>query len=200
MAEPYYSIRCPTCLATNSVNKNIAVNKIISCISCKRGFAFKDALAQKSEQKNATKDITVDAFTIVDSVGNVFWIIAAVGIITLSLIARFYVDDMDGPEFLWFYMKLFVGLIIISSMTRWFWKDIIAVSLIGFILFEFVAVLRLIDGLLMGMRNFWGMAIFMVVGGLLFFVRAHHVSSLSSDGDCSSGSGGCGGGCGGCGG
>ncbi len=199
MAEPYYSIRCPTCLATNAVNKNISVNKIITCISCKRGFAFKDALPQKNDLKNkATKEIVVNEFTITDSVGNVFWIIAAVSIIALSLIARFYVDDMDGPEFLWFYIKLFLALIILSSMTRWLWRDIIAVSLVPFILFELVAIIRLIDGILMGMSNFWDMVIFMVIGGVIFFLRAHHVSSSSSDGDCSSG--GCSSGCGGCGG
>lgn len=202
-----YSIRCPTCLATNSVDKNISVNKVISCKSCLQKFVFKNALPIKSEVNDETiNNPVIDNIQIVETFGLFSWITGLLLIILTSLIVRNHIDEMKGPDFLFFYILLFVGVFILSSLVRWFWKDIIAISLLGFIFFELVAVIRYIDASKNGMKNFGFMIILMIIGGIIFFIRAKHLnnhSGFAGSSGCSSSScsgGGCGGGCGGCGG
>ncbi len=199
----YYSIRCPTCLATNSVVKNASVSKVITCNKCKRKFEFKDALPMKTE--NNIKPISSKALSEIRQLENLSisnWVISIIGIILIVIVVRLYDMDMLGSDFIVFYIFTFIITILVNTLCRWYWKDILSVSILGFVLFELIGVVRYIDALNNDMQNFSGLQATMFIGGVLFFVRTKHFNNTdNSSGDCSSCSGGsCGGGCGGCGG
>jgi len=198
-----FTIRCPVCLANNSVNKNISVNKIINCISCKRNFEFKNALPVKNAQQDKiVSSQAIDEIKIEANLGPIAWIVSLISILLISLIIREYVEDFEGPKFLVFYFIFFIVIYLISTFSRWYWKDCIAVSVVGLIAFEVPAMIRYFDATNNGMENFTVMIVTMLVGGIIFFLRAQHLKDTGDFfGDCSSCSGGgCGGGCGGCGG
>ncbi len=199
----YYSIRCPTCLATNSVAKNSSVNKIINCNKCKRKFEFKDALPMKTENhpESVSSKVLNEIYQLENlSISN--WVISVIAIILIIIVVRLYDIDMLGSDFIVFYIFTFIITILINTLCRWYWKDILSVSILGFVLFELIGVVRYIDASNNAMQNFSGLQATMFIGGVLFFVRAKHFNNTgNSSGDSSSCSGGsCGGGCGGCGG
>lgn len=196
-------IRCPVCLLRRSVAKNIPVREVINCAKCGQSFEFQNALPDKSAVANTKADpsIALGNYTVVEEVGWSFWFLSLLlSLITILLVSGLAVD-MRGTEFLWLYFFFFIALWSVSSILRWIWKDHIALSVVACLIFEAVAILRFTDGWPQGMRDFSGMLMMMVGGGVVFFVRAEHMSRRG-DGSagCSSGYGGCGGGCGGCGG
>jgi hypothetical protein len=124
-----------------------------------------------------------------------------------------FFGTMQGPDFLGLYLGWFFLTRLTVMFLRHFGHDTTATTLIGLVCYELLAVARIIAGTAHGLHR-WGFLIaMMVVGGLIFFLRAEHLkkgdgsswitscgtgSSCSGGGGC--GGGGCGGGCGGCGG
>jgi hypothetical protein len=110
---------------------------------------------------------------------------------------------LKGPEFLEFYLILFVAILALLIMLRKLWGDTLHLTVIALLVFEGIGIVRFMDASAAGMHKFQIMFIMMGVGGVLFFLRAHHMNDASWSSDCSSCSNcsGCGGGggCGGCG-
>lgn len=125
-----------------------------------------------------------------------------------------FFHTMRGPEFLFLYFAWFVLTFAAVLILRHRGLDKPLTTFSGLLVYEGFAVIRLIDGSAHGLHRWENLIIMMVIGGLVFFVRASHSGDGNSSGgffhSCSSGSGcgsgsscggGCGGGgCGGCGG
>lgn len=119
-----------------------------------------------------------------------------------------FLHTMRGPDFL----LLFGGWFIVTFggvlVFRWCVRDTPITTILGVICFESLGVARIIDGSAHGMHKWLFLILMMILGGLIFFLRADHFQNTgNSDGGSwwgsSCGSSGCGGGgsgCGGCGG
>jgi hypothetical protein len=126
-------------------------------------------------------------------------------------------QNMPGEEFLVFYGLWLLALRVTVLILRSKGFDTALVTMSGIGAFLVPGMLRYMVGSAHGMHRWGFMFIMMVVGTIVFILRAHHFdnmggggwtsgcSSCSSTSSCSSGGGGCGsscggGGCGGCGG
>ncbi|MDH5355964.1 MAG: hypothetical protein OEY09_16090 [Gammaproteobacteria bacterium] len=202
MADEYL-ILCPVCLHKHAAPKNIPVQQSIICNKCGRHFEFQNALPDKSSELEhpASSKSSISDYQIIDQVGWSFWLTSLLMLFACISLSRSLTIGMDGPSFIIFYFLLFLTLWIGSTFTRWMWKENIAISVVAFLIFEGIGTYRLFDGWSSGMRKFELLAVFMIIGGYIFFVRARHMrGSRDGSGGCSGGGGGCGGGCGGCGG
>ena len=203
-------IRCPVCLASQPVKKDISPNQQLHCGNCKRSFAVKNGLPLNEDSvvsyANSVPSVPADIInTHQAATGTVIatWIIGfIIWIFTISK-ARPYMATLNGPDFLDFYFIVFIAIIVILIVLRKFWLDTMHFSIIAFLIFEGIGLIRYIDASAAGMHKFLIMFIMMGVGGVLFFLRAHHMDEVDWSSDCSSCSNcsGCGGGggCGGCG-
>src|SRR5580692_5947155 len=83
-----------------------------------------------------------------------------------------FLHTMDGPDFLFVYAGWFVVSFVAVLVFRWSGRDSAATTLIGFLCYESLGVVRIIVGSAYGMHR-WGFLIaMMIVGGLVFFLRA----------------------------
>lgn len=117
-----------------------------------------------------------------------------------------FLHTMRGPDFL----VLFAVWFLITFCGVWLFRcrdrDTPVTTLLGLACFEALGIARIMDGSAHGMHNWAFLILMMIIGGLIFFLRAEHFQNDGSNGSCSGGSsscssgGGCGGGGGGCGG
>ena len=126
-----------------------------------------------------------------------------------------FLHTMRGPDFLllfgvWF-LVTFGGVL----LFRWRGQDTPFTTITGLAGYELLGIVRIIDGSAHGMHNWGFLILMMIIGGIIFLIRAEHFENTGNDGSggswwnsnssggssgCSSGGGGCGGGGGGCGG
>ena len=203
-------IRCPVCLVSQTVKQDISPNQQLHCGNCQRSFAAKNGLPLKEDSAisyaNNTPLTPASVVTTQPAASRnviVTWLLGFVlWIFTISK-ARPYMASLKGPDFLEFYIIVFFTILVILILARRLWEDTMHVTLIALLIFEGIGIVRYIDASAAGMHKFQIMFFMMGVGGVLFFVRAHHTNNMSWSSDCSSCSScsGCGGGggCGGCG-
>jgi len=111
-----------------------------------------------------------------------------------------FLPALSGPDFLLLYFVWFVVMYGTVLLFRWSGKDTPMVTLCGIAGYELLGVLRIIIGSLYGKENWGFLILMMVIGGIIFLLRASHLQSNGDGGgwwnsSCSGGSG-----CGGCGG
>jgi hypothetical protein len=122
-----------------------------------------------------------------------------------------FLHTMKGPDFLWLFVGWFVAVRLTVAGLRAGGFDTAATTFLGLLCFEALGFARIVVGSSHGLHKWEFLYLLMFVGGVIFFVRARHLNSDTSDREwfsssgssCSSGSssgGGCGGGGGGCGG
>jgi uncharacterized membrane protein YgcG len=123
-----------------------------------------------------------------------------------------FLHTMRGPDFLLLYFIWFIVTFGTVLLFRWRGKDTPLVTLGGLACYELLGLVRIIVGSMHGMQKWDFLILMMVIGGVIFLIRASFNQSNGDGGswwssNCSSGSscgggGGCGsgGGCGGCGG
>jgi len=206
-------IRCPVCLASQPVKKDISPNQQLHCGNCKRSFAVKSGLPLNEDSViSYTSDEPSTSVSVIETqpavTRNVIaaWVTGfIIWTFTISK-ARPYMATLKGPDFLEFYFIVFIAILVILIVLRKLWEDSKHLSVIALLVFESIGLVRFIDASAAGMHKFQFMFIMMGVGGVLFFLRAHHMNNVSWSSDCSSCSNcsscsGCGGGggCGGCG-
>lgn len=132
-----------------------------------------------------------------------------------------FLHTMRGPDFLLLFAVWFVVTFCGVLLFRWGGHDTPINTLSGFLAYELLGAVRIIDGSAHGMHRWGFLILMMIVGGLVFFIRAKRFnnsgdncssggwwsgggwgggSSCSGGGGGGGGCGGGGGGCGGCGG
>lgn len=196
-------IRCPVCLSAQSIAKQTPPEKRIYCGNCRHDFQYRNGLALSNADQASTtttaNNLTGKATT-AQATGSpvVIWLAGLLLAGMALLLVRSHIQPMRGPDFLVFYVLLFIGIWIGVVVLRKMTNDNQHITLLGLALFELVGVVRFIDGTAAGMHKFGAMFIIMIIGGVLLFIRSDHFNN-SGNGSCSSCSG-CGGGCGGCGG
>ena len=206
-------IRCPVCLASQTIASGYSADKQIHCGNCHRDFTLRNALPVSDSAGSSISAATAAAepasaleMEVVQYRNPVLtWLFGFILFILLMNLARPFMLGLKGPGFLFFYGIVLVGIFVGLQLLRKLWEDSLHVSLVALILFEALGVVRYIDGTAIGMHRFGIMFIMMGLGGVLMFMRfessfgSSSSSSCSWFGGCSSCSG-CGGGCGGCGG
>jgi hypothetical protein len=206
-------IRCPICLLSQPVKKNVSPDKVLHCGNCQRDFTVKNGLPLK--EGGMLSYATAPATTTTNaSVTNVepattrnvviTWIFGAIIGLMVIKTSRSFIAPYGGPEFLTFYFFLFMAVWLSLVAIRKIWEDSAHVTLIALFIFEGVGLIRYIDASAAGMHKFGYMFMMMAVGAVLLFSRYDHTNGNnwydSSCSSCSSCSGcGGGGGCGGCG-
>lgn len=207
-------IRCPVCLASQPVKKDISPNLQLHCGNCKHSFTVRNGLPlQEGEAINYASEASSIPVSVIDIQPGVrrnvlfTWVMGIMIWILVVSQVRPYMALLKGPGFLGFYLIVFIVIMVILIAMRSLWEDSAHVSIIALLIFESIGLVRFIDASAAGMHKFGFMFIMMGVGGVLCFLRAHHMDNVSwsgNDSSCSGSSscGGCGGGggCGGCGG
>ena len=204
-------IRCPICLASQTVSSSYPADKRIHCGNCDRDFTLGNALtASNTEMPNnivvaRQSEPTINMQMEIVQTRNpiVTWLFGLIMLLMIMSYARPFMATLRGPGFLLFFAIILVVTLFGINWLRKAWEDSLHVTLITLILFESLGVLRYIDGSATGLHRFTIMFIMMAVGGILIFARAEYMANNSSSGGCSgcsSSCSGCGGGCGGCGG
>ena len=116
---------------------------------------------------------------------------------------------MSGPDFLELYFVWFLVTFGVVLLCRWRGHDTPAVTITGLLAYEGLGAVRFVIGTIDGLHRWDFMALMMIFGGLIFFVRTKSGGSGggwwnqgrgSGGGGCGSSGCGGGGGCGGCGG
>ena len=210
-------IRCPACLASQSIASASNADAYVRCIRCGRRFQVRNALSEPRSVNQDFEGVPHAAIAHKNRLDVLAFVCVAM-VLFGSLATAVYGRSMRGPGFLLAFTVLLVYQLIITTLVRHKWRDTWVISLIGFVCFQLVGVDRFLDGSPRGMHNFGFMVLTMVFGGLMFFVRAKsdesgygiggHCAGGSSYGGGCAGGGGCGGrggcggggGCGGCGG
>lgn len=207
-------IRCPICLLSQPVKTGVSANKILHCGNCKRDFAVKNGLPLKegetiayaTEPSSSTTALKSGISTIEPVTTRnvaITWIFGAIIWLIVGRASRSYIAPLNGPDFLFFYFFLFIGIWLSTAVMRKIWEDSMHVTLIALLLFEGIGLIRFFDASAAGMHKFNFMFIMMAIGAVLLFSRYDHSgsSNWSDSSGCSSSCSGCGGGggCGGCG-
>jgi len=207
-------IRCPICLLSQPVKTGISSDKILHCGNCKRDFAVKDglplkeggAIAYATEPSSSATAIKSGISTIEPVTTRnvaITWIFGVIIGLIVVRTSRSYIAPLNGPDFLFFYFFLFIGIWLSTAFMRKIWEDSVHVTLIALFIFEYVGLIRYLDASAAGMHKFNFMFIMMAVGAVLLFTRYDHSSGndWSDSSSCGSSCSGCGGGggCGGCG-
>ncbi|MDH5180941.1 MAG: hypothetical protein OEZ39_02505 [Gammaproteobacteria bacterium] len=177
-------IHCPVCLHARTVAADTSPYKTFRCAACQRTFTYHKALTADGK---AVQHVLVDDRR--RAVIRRIWLVAAI-IISLTLyLLRPVVQMMDGPTFNLTYLFMFLGiwLLVVIYRSKLRTNQVTYAGLIGY---ELIGVLGWTDVATLTLPDSIFLAILMLFGGLLLFVR----NKRSSDG---SGSGGCGAGCGG---
>ena len=221
-------LRCPVCLISQPVAADANADTRLICGNCKKRFSLTEALPLARADTNHRVDINHRAETLsktqpslnanhaqirakLDSLTHrtqfnivrlLSWVLMIALCWLILTIARDYIRQLDGPEFLWLYGIYFIAI----YFARWVWSafsvDTFLGTLVSLVLFEGLGILRIIDGKAVGMSQFDITYILMFVGLLILCFRRDdrrgdgHASSVCSG---CSGCGGGGGGCGGCG-
>lgn len=225
-------IRCPVCLQRIETPPDSGGDERLVCPHCGRAFEKKNALPVDKEFSKsvgrAPKAINAsDESADTDSAplakpasprssqGSFRFMVGLTGVMGVVLVLTLLTQDLNGPDFLVFYLVLFFVTLFGGGIVRAKLKQVPGVGVLALVLFEAVGVIRIITGLEKGMHKFGFLIGLMIVGGFVFVFKFLSRSSGSgrdggSDfffiGGCSgcgggSGCGGCGGGgCGGCGG
>lgn len=208
-------IRCPVCLLSQPVKKNISPDKILHCGNCKRDFAVKNglplkeggAVAYATNPLSSTTAIKTGISTVEPVTTRnvaITWIFGAIAGLIVMRISRSHVAPLNGPDFLFFYFFLYIGIWLSTAVTRKIWEDSLHVTVIALLIFAGVGLIRYLDASATGMHKFSFMFMMMAIGAVLLFARFDHSSrnNRHDNSSCSSGCSGCGGGggCGGCGG
>ena len=194
------NIRCPVCLGGHSVAVDTPTTQMLECEYCGRYFEFNNALPSLAKVEKAQKAVADHVAIREYAQASRKLILFALFVIMLLLIGvRLYTQAMDGPDFLWFYLKMFFACWVLSLLIRFLWFDFNWIRLFAFAIFEGSGGIRLINAWLTGASPYSLLMLMMLIGGLLLAVRLTVSTSRGSGGDAGGTSGGCGG-CGGCGG
>jgi predicted Zn finger-like uncharacterized protein len=198
--------RCPHCRARHRVPDELAYDATVRCQKCDRVFdLYRGLKAQGVPTDSLTPPPVLVEGRELSVLRSVIWPACCLGALWLS--SYLIMPGMNGPEFLVFDLVVGLALLIVCTVARHLWRDRWTVSLLGFVAFEGVGLLRFWTSTKTKWEDFSFLMILMAVGGLLFFVRGGKRSGSSDGGwfigGCGGGcgGGGCGGGgCGGCGG
>jgi len=201
--------RCPVCLFSLQLPDSVGTRKEYRCPKCKAAFDAGALLPPLKEP--ATKAWTPEMATDVKGVSGFAYLLGAVLFVCIVGGVSAYVEKLKGPDFLVTYGIVFASLFVGSTIVRHAWQDLWAISIWAFLVFESIGAVRILFAYPPGVRKFGFMIGMMVLGGILFFVRAKGDGGYGVFGSCAggcggfmgcgSGGGGCGGGgCGGCGG
>lgn len=206
-------IRCPICLTKHRVPPELRSAERVRCAACRHCFDLVCGIeAQISPGDSVNRLPALQRAPLLEDLSRWFAVLMAVLVIWICAYA--VMVDMKGPEFLKFFGILFVILILAATLVRHVWADQWKVSILACLTFEGVGLIRLVSGSLAGMHKFDFLLVMMILGGLIFFVRAkadgsgYGIGGGCAIGGCGAGGcggggcggGGCGGGCGGCGG
>ena len=202
-------IRCPVCLASQTLGSKAQSLEQLYCGNCQRSFKYKDALPlaapdpisaiessgaveQVSEPAKADTSTTVatDKTPKKQSGARALfvWFVVLIAVVAIFNYVRPYMTDLRGPEFLGFYLKYFFGVFIVVLFARGLFLNNYHVTLAGLILFEGVGAIRLYDGMAAGMHKFAFLYIMMVIGGLILITRLNSSSGSGSSSRSSSSS------------
>src|SRR5258706_170088 len=93
-----------------------------------------------------------------------------------------FLHTMKGPEFLALCFVWFVLTFATVLILRWRGFDTPVTTFIGLFCFELLGIVRMIVGSAYGMHK-WGFLIaMMIVGGIIFFLRAEHFDNSGDSG------------------
>ncbi len=205
-------VRCPVCLIKHQVPEGLSPSSRVRCAACDRVFDLVCAPASIAVAPNERATLPL-----LQSVGvlseSFWWFVTPILVLAVWGLSYAFFEGMKGPEFLVFYGFFAVLVLIAATTLRHTWRDTWSISIVAFLMFEGTGVIRYIVGSRAGMHKWGFMFIMMVLGGVLFFLRAkedgkgYGIGGSCGIGSCGGGGcggggcggGGCGGGCGGCG-
>lgn len=196
-------LRCPVCLALHAVPEDLSPEQRVRCQACSRPFVIKNGIPGKKLEDVTWEDekpkelereiprLTTENYLFAMSL-TLLWVGAA----------TWYSYPMSGPEFLLFYVIIFLftwlGSLALRSALAQYGQ---LVTVVGLLVFESVGAARIATGLFRDMHKFGFLVLMMIMGGFFFFIRFLPSSGPAAAGTCNllttcSGSSGCGGGCG----
>lgn len=192
-------VRCPVCLYLMAVPLAADDNTELQCVSCKRPFRLRNALASNAMTRHGDVAAKKSPLPVRDTrtseklaveVERAEYLPASIaGFAVLGALfvgVTYYVSARtDGPEFLAYYFAVFAATLLGAVVVRSVWHDVFAVSMVGMLLFEIVGLERIVLGMQQGMQKFEYLVIGMILGGICYFIRfGKQSSAAASAGSC----------------
>lgn len=194
-------IRCPFCLNQFGVEPRTRMHQEIRCTSCGKSFLFQNALPPRKKDANAfparSNEMVLEKHK---SRGFFGWYIGLAVMAAATIWGCRYHQNLDGQGFLLFLGAVFIVTLAAVLFVRMVWFDMLITRICAFLIFEIIAIHRLIWGWGQGMRNVTFLLSAMFIGGFIYFLQSYGGNSGDSRSGGGCGCGGCSGGCGGCGG
>jgi uncharacterized membrane protein YgcG len=206
----HHTGKCPVCLRPVTLPDRYDYGQRARCPKCRSSYPIESISPYYgSRPSEALEVIEEDLDREVEPTGQTLaWLSAIVSLIVLASVCIWFGQTLKGPRYLLFSGIFFVGSIIAATVLRHRWKDEWYISVLALLTFEAIGGFRIWLGLQADMKKFGFLVAIMLIGVVMFFMRAKDESGFGILGSCGigGGGGGCGGGgcgggwCGGCGG